>query len=125
MRCWMPFLTTVLCAGGLGGCAEPWGPMLGADVASVAVFGRSIGDVFASGFTGRDCSIVRLDQGKTYCAERDPPARVAYCTRSLAKVDCWDAPPPGRDLVADAPAPTRVQERYRAAAWPKSLNAMP
>ncbi len=115
----------LICLAGLGGCAEPFGALLGADVASVAVFGRSLGDVAASGITGRDCSIVRLERGQTYCAPRAPPVRDAYCTRTLATVDCWAAPPPGRQLVADTPAPTLGQERYRVARWPKSLTADP
>jgi len=41
-------------------------------------------------------------------------------------VDCWADPallPAPRQGVADGPAATPAQQRYRAARWPKSLNA--
>jgi hypothetical protein len=111
----------------LTGCtaAEPFGALLGADVASIAVFGRSLGDLGASAISGQDCSIVRLERGLTYCAGRNPPAREAYCTRTLATVDCWPAPHLNRVGVGDTPPPSLAQERYRAAPWPKALTAGP
>lgn len=110
-------------------CTVP-APVIGlgaADVAGVAVFGRSIGDIGVSAVTGRDCSIVRLDKGQSYCAPPDPgPPVPVFCTRSLGSVDCWRNPErfsmPMRQL-ADTPPPTLAQERYRAAPWPKALTA--
>lgn len=114
-----------LCA---GACSpEPWGALVGADLASVVVFGRGIGDIGVSALTGRDCSVVRLERGQTYCAPLDgPPLPGPVCTRSLGVVDCWTDPDklPGRyRQVADGPAPTPAQERYRRAPWPKALTA--
>ncbi|GAC1344108.1 MAG: hypothetical protein NVSMB18_21130 [Acetobacteraceae bacterium] len=114
----------------LSGCAgwtAPTGALLAADAASVVVFGRGIADLGVSAISGRDCSIVRLDQGLTYCAPFDaqePPP--VFCTRSLGVVDCWADPamaPPPRQGVADTPPPSPDQLHYRAARWPKSLNA--
>lgn len=101
--------------------------LLAADAASVVVFGRGVGDIGVSAITGRDCSIVRLDRGLTYCADTSSPVPARLCTRTLATVDCWTetAAPPGRRTVADAPEPTAAQARYRAAPWPKSLTALP
>lgn len=114
---------------GLTGCAgwaEPTGALLAADTASVVVFGRGIVDIGVSAASGRDCSMVRLERGLTYCAPRDEtPARGPVCTRSLGVVDCWsnpDALPPGTREVADAPAPTPTQQRHRQARWPKALT---
>lgn len=114
---------------GLTGCAgwtEPTGALLAADAASVVVFGRGIVDIGVSAISGRDCSIVRLDRGQTYCAPRDSAlTRGPVCTRSLGVVDCWSNPealPPGTREVADGPAPTPAQERYRQAPWPKTLT---
>lgn len=106
---------------------EPWGVLAGVDVVSVAVLGRGVGDIGVSALSGRDCSVVRLERGQTYCAARDvAPVPGVFCTRSLGTVDCWDDPAnlPGRyGGVGDAPAPTAAQERYRRAPWPKALTA--
>ena len=112
----------------VGACSpEPWGTLVGADLASVVVFGRGIGDIGVSALTGRDCSVVRLERGQTYCAPLDgPPLQGPVCTRSLGVVDCWADPDklPGRyRQVADGPAPTAAQESYRRAPWPKALTA--
>lgn len=114
----------------LGGCAhwaEPTGALVAADVVSVVVFGRGIVDIGVSAISGRDCSIVRLDRGLTYCAPRDlPPDHGPFCTRSLGVVDCWSNPealPESQRQVADGPALTAAQERYRSAPWPRTLTA--
>ncbi len=115
---------------GLAGCAHmatPVGVFAAVEVASVVVFGRGIADIGISAISGRDCSIVRLDRGLTYCEARDlPPSAGPFCTRSLGVVDCWSDPaalPGSPREVADRPAPTAEQERYRRAPWPKSLTA--
>lgn len=114
MRLILPLLLPLL----LSACADP---------VSVAVFGRGLGDMAVSAYTGRDCSAVRLERGHTYCAAREGPApRQLVCTRSLGVPDCWTnpeafaVPPRG---IADGPALTPAQEEHRQAPWPKSLNA--
>jgi hypothetical protein len=110
----------------LGGCASlnaAAGTVAGLDaVVSVPVFKRSMTDMMYSGITGRDCSIVRLEQGKTYCVPREgEPEPPEFCTRSLGVVDCWANPAalPGRPVpVADQPALTPQQEANRTARWP-------
>ncbi len=111
---------------GLGGC-DPL--VLGAvTVGSVATIGRTPVDAVASGVTGRDCSIVRLDRGQTYCREPEPPVQPqVVCTRSRGSVDCWrELPPyatPAHRGVADGPATlTAEQEAHRTRRWPQSLN---
>ncbi len=115
-------LGTAACAAmlpGLTGCVD------------VAVFHRSVPDLIYSGFTGRDCSVVRLDQGDSYCAPVElPPKPPLYCTRSLGRVDCWAHP----ELVANLPpqvaqgphdgsqALTPEQDRTRLARWPADLQ---
>lgn len=110
----------------LSGCGislvEPAGAFVAASAASVPVFGRSVPDVLYSGITGKDCSVVRLEQGKTYCRAADPPiAPPPVCTRSLGTIECWTNPEafavPLRS-VADAPSPTAEQEAYRTRRWP-------
>ena len=115
-----------LCAGLLScASAAPAAALLAAEGATVAVFGRGIIDVAVSAISGRDCSIVRLDKGQTYCEPIDPPNPEAFCTRSLGTVDCWDpvtAAYLARPGVGDTPLANRAQQRYRAARWPKSLT---
>ncbi len=109
----------------LPGCGtQPVGPLLAAEAASVVVFGRGIVDIGVSAVTGRDCSIVRLDRGQTYCAPLPGPHRDRYCTRTLAAVDCWDLPAT-RPGMADTPSADDAQQRLRAARWPKALTAQP
>ncbi len=114
----------------LPGCAyplEPTGALAAVNAASVVVFGRGVVDIGVSAISGRDCSIVRLDRGQTYCTAHDPPGDTGpFCTRSLGVVDCWSNPealPPGTRNVADAKRPSAEQDAYRRASWPKSLTA--
>ena len=109
-----------------GGCApfnEAAGTFAGIEtVVMLPVFGRTSTDLLYSLVAGRDCSIVRLEQGKRYCAPREaPPAPPLFCTRSLGVVDCWANPallPDHPTPVADAPALTPAQNADRLARWP-------
>ncbi len=94
-----------------------------ASVATVPLVGRSGPDLVISGLSGRDCSIVRLDRGLSYCAaEERPPGPPPYCTPSLGRVDCWVTRPasiPMQRGVVDGPvALTPAQEANRSAWWP-------
>ena len=99
------------------------GATAAASVGSVAVIGRTPVDAAVSLARGRDCSVVRLDRGQSYCrAEEPPPAPPPYCTRSLGRVDCWREPPlalPMQRGVADGPTTlTAEQEAHRTRRWP-------
>lgn len=102
---------------------EASGAFAAANAASVVVFARSIPDLVISTVTGRDCSVVRLDQGKPYCRPQEPPPeQPTYCTHSLGVVDCWinpEALPGSPPQVADGPSVlTPAQEAYRTRRWP-------
>lgn len=102
--------------------ATPFVALAAADAASIAVFHRDGFDLGYSLVTGRDCSIVRLDQGLRYCKAREPPPRQpAFCTRSLGVVDCYDEPwalPGHPQGVADGPRLNAAQEEDRTKPWP-------
>ncbi len=96
---------------------------VGANVGSVAAIHRTPADAMYSWWTGRDCSVVRLDQGKTWCRPVEPkPTPPAFCTRGLGAVDCWQDPDslPGHPrAVADGPTElTEAQEDDRVRKWP-------
>lgn len=113
----------------LGGCGATIGglPALGvlaaADAGTIVMLDRGMADVAVSLVSGRDCSVVRVSRGETYCAAVEPPpAAPALCTRSLGGIDCWETPPaavPPYRGVADGRATlTQAQEARRTARWP-------
>ena len=96
---------------------------VGVGVGSIAVIQRSPFDALYSIASGKDCSVVRLDQGKSYCRPVEPPPEVEpYCTRSLGVADCWrdpaslpNRPPP----LGDGPHRlTPAQDADRTRGWP-------
>ena len=106
------------------GCTAA-GPLGAAGVGSIVLFQRDPADIVVSTVTGLDCSVVRLSIGKSYCRPTEPPPEPpAYCTRSLAGIDCWDRPDPFgyyQRGLADGPYElTGRQEWRRAAPWPAS-----
>jgi len=111
----------------LAGCGAPPAQVVPAAAAfgigSIAVIQRSPLDAVYSILSGRDCSIVRLDEAKSYCRPIERvPITEPYCTRSLGVVDCWlhpaslpDHPPP----VGDGLHPlSPEQEADRLRGWP-------
>ena len=116
-------LLPLLCAA-CSAWIDPSGGFMAANIASVIVFGRAVPDLVVSGFTGHDCSVVRLEQGLNYCREPDgPPAPPPFCTRSLARVDCWARPEELTDhphSVADGPLSlTPAQQANGTPRWPE------
>jgi hypothetical protein len=116
----LPLLLLVLAVAGCDAATEG---VAAVSIGSVAVIGRTPIDAAVSLVTGKDCSAVRLEQGKTYCRPMEPkPETPPYCTRSLGVVDCWTDPAAMVDLppqVADGPsALTPEQEANRTRRWP-------
>ena len=116
-------ITLLALAGGTGGCLESMAIATGIGVAAVPLVGRTVPDILVSGLSGKDCSLVRLDAGKSYCApEEPPPVKPVVCTRSLGTVDCWRNPEAlgaAYTEVADgARGLTPAQEAHRTRRWP-------
>jgi hypothetical protein len=65
------------------------------DAISTIATEKTLGDHAISYLSNKDCSIVRKDQGLTYCKEDDPQlireAKV-YCYNELGKVTCYKEP---------------------------------
>ena len=118
----LPMIVPVLFM--LPGCEGPLLPVTAAvNIASVTLIGRSVPDIVVSGVTGRDCSIVRLDRGLSYCGPvQAAPGPPPYCTRSIGAVDCWVTRPasiPMQRGVVDGPTQlTMEQDAERSARWP-------
>lgn len=95
----------------LAGCGAESvaGPVVAVGAASVAIAGKTPVDMAATWFTGRECSIVRLDRRESYCAPPSgpPPGAQPFCTRSLGAVDCWLVAPPSGERVGSATIPAR------------------
>ena len=117
----------ILCLLGLSGCTWPADAIatavIGTSAGSVAAFGRTPPDVVISLISGKDCSAVRLEQGKTYCKPTEPkPEPQPFCTRTLGAVNCWKDPatlPNQPTQVADGPSTlTPEQEANRTRRWP-------
>jgi hypothetical protein len=92
-------------------------------IGSIAVIQRSPFDAVYSTVTGKDCSVVRLDQGKSYCRPVEPPPEPPrFCTRSLGVADCWQDPaslPDHPRSLGDGPDTlTPAQEADRTRRWP-------
>jgi hypothetical protein len=116
----LAFLLPVLV---LAGCDAASEGVAAVTVGSVAIIHRTPVDAVVSLVSGKDCSAVRLEQGKTYCRPTEPaPDMPPYCTRSLGVVDCWKDPGAMSDLppeVADGPrALTPEQDADRTRRWP-------
>ncbi|MDB5413687.1 MAG: hypothetical protein JWR10_2022 [Rubritepida sp.] len=95
----------------------------GVNVASLTLVGRTVPDILVSGVTGRDCSVVRLDRGLSYCGPAEAaPGPPPYCTRSIGSIDCWVTRPLTVPMVAgvvQGPVSlTSEQEADRTRRWP-------
>ena len=117
----------ILCLLPLSGCGMSDNliatALVGGTAGSVAAIQRTPADAVYSLVTGKDCSVVRLDQGKSYCRPVEPkPEPPEFCTRTLGSVTCWEdqAALPGRPApVADGPSTlTPEQEANRVRRWP-------
>jgi hypothetical protein len=108
----------------LAGCHPAMTPITAAalgEAASVTVFGRGSFDMVYSAASGRDCSIVHLDRGDSYCKPREkPPEPPPFCARTLGVADCYAWPeflPDHPAPVADAPALTKEQLKNINQRW--------
>ena len=81
----------------VGACsAAP--PLAAVEGASAWWTGKTVSDQVISFATGKNCSTVRRETGRTYCEEDEPnPMPAVYCYRTIAKITCYDRPDPYND----------------------------
>ena len=114
-------------AASLSGCGLSAGAVAGigagANLVALTTIHRTIPDAIVSLALNRNCSLARLDAGKTYChspSPRDPPQ--PYCTQTLGQITCWSDPqnlPDHAPQVAAGPDRlSAVQQANRHRGWP-------
>lgn len=96
---------------------------IGTNVLALTTIHRTIPDAVISLVTGKDCSMVRLDNGKSYCRHPHPlPPPPPYCTQTLGNATCWSDPaqlPDHAPQVAAGPYRlTAAQLANRDRGWP-------
>lgn len=75
----------------LGGCTD-FGIF---ESASVMTTDKTVLDNAISLLSGKDCSTVRREAGRTYCVEDEPnPTPAIHCYKTLGEVTCYDRPDP-------------------------------
>jgi len=93
----MRFIVPLIVGLGLGACslAPPWAIT---DWAAVGITDKTLEDHAVSAYSGKNCSTVRTNQGRTYCEEdeKNPQAQV-HCYPTLGKVTCYKKADPYKD----------------------------
>ena len=90
----MRTLVTIVSLLALAACSEL--SVFGA--ASVVATDKTITDHAVSYFSGKDCSTVRKETGRSYCEEDElNPTPPVHCYRDLAGVTCYNQPDPYGD----------------------------
>jgi hypothetical protein len=80
----------------LAGCAV-FPPAAIVNGASLVGSEKTVGDHIMSYVSGKDCSTVRSNLGRTYCVEDEPnPIPRVFCYPTIGKVTCYDRPDPRR-----------------------------
>lgn len=100
-------------AAALAGCAGPEATAVGAavSVVSLNVTKKTVTDHIASAVTGRDCSIITLNETGEYCPEQVVVDRSnLYCYRTLGGVDCHTLPDPYKNSQTSLASPPPVRK---------------
>jgi len=79
----------------LGACSAVFPPAAAVEGVSAVSTGKTFSDHFVSLASGKNCSTVRSNTGRTYCKEneRNPTPKV-WCYRTIGKPVCYDRPDP-------------------------------
>lgn len=74
------------------------GSLVALEGASLLASDKMATDHLVSLVSGKNCSVVRTEQGLEYCVEDQPPPLKpnVYCYKTLGTVSCYDRPDPRR-----------------------------
>ncbi|MBT4933692.1 MAG: hypothetical protein HOL66_08400 [Rhodospirillaceae bacterium] len=79
----------------LGACTSLFSPISAVEGVSAVSTGKTFSDHIVSYASGKDCSTVRTNNGRTYCQENEPnPKPKVWCYRTIGKPVCYDRPDP-------------------------------
>ncbi|NQU55812.1 MAG: hypothetical protein HQ513_01165 [Rhodospirillales bacterium] len=79
----------------LGACTSLYPPISAVEGVSAVGTGKTLSDHVVSYASGKDCSTVRSNSGRTYCRENEPnPVAKVWCYRTLGKPVCYDRSDP-------------------------------
>lgn len=90
----MRFITISLLVGLLSGCTQ----FLPYEVVSIMATDKGLIDHAVSYGSGKNCSVVRKNQGLSYCVEDEKIVEAkVHCYRTLGSVNCYEVEDPFND----------------------------
>ncbi len=79
----------------LSACSALFPPVAAVEGVSAVSTGKTLSDHVVSYASGKNCSTVRSNSGRTYCEENEPnPTPKIWCYRTLGQPVCYDRPDP-------------------------------
>jgi len=79
---------------------------------------KTLGDHVVSGVTGRNCSVISLEETGQYCPEEVVVDRSnVYCYRTLADVNCHYIPDPYKNGHTALASPPPVRKPIEQKGW--------
>jgi len=77
---------------------------------------KTLMDHLVSHRTNKDCSTVRVEQGRTYCREDEPnPMPNVHCYQTLGDVMCYSTPDPTRQPADVLGGQNQTQQQQQQA----------
>ncbi|HYD64878.1 hypothetical protein [Azospirillum sp.] len=118
MRSLRAMVLVLLTAPALSACWPLGVATTAADFGSLNTTKKTLGDHVVSGVTGRDCSILSLEESGQYCPERVVVDRSnVYCYRTLADVNCHYIPDPYKNGHTALASPPPVRKPIQEKGW--------
>ena len=89
------FAAVLVLMGAMATAACDLGTLGGAEAISIMGTDKTVVDHIVSIGSGKDCSTIRREQGRTYCVEDEVQINQnIHCYKSIGSVTCYDRPDP-------------------------------